>query len=455
MRGLLLLFLLLWGATGVASAASQETSQGQHLYNQGLRLLKAGNSRQALPLLQKATTLLPDNRHVMADYVVALVWAGEYRRAVDYYRGHAENLGEIGYLHKNIAKAFYELRDFVRARVLYAKAWQVDPRDKEAFKGLVFSCCRLEDFVGATRAWEQARRGKAITPTTIATMKVFILENLGASDDALKTAREAKLKEEGLLESLEGDVAVSRLRWDETDQALALLEAQVARQPKNWRARRDYIVALRQKDRMSEVLQQYALLQQSGQEIPYWVNEAVADAYLYLKQARQAERCYRLALAQHPEEPFEPLKGLYYTQVELRQWRSATAALEQMEEYLEKRKKALGGKYPSVAEVQRFEYESNEALRLRGLFLLSQDKNREAGWATTRSTASAWPRGAMPRCARCRRASAGVPRWRGWRWSAKRRSGSSTNPTTHWMSTASNVSTPCCKTTCHVVAACC
>ena len=81
-------------------------------------------------------------------------------------------------------------------------------------------------------------------------MKVFILENLGASEDALKTARQAKLKDKGLLERLEGDTAVSRLRWEETDQALALLEAQVARQPKNRRARRDYIVALRKKDRM-------------------------------------------------------------------------------------------------------------------------------------------------------------------------------------------------------------
>ena len=46
---------------------------------------------------------------------------------------------------------------------------------------------------------------------------------------------------------------MARLRWEETDQALALLEAQLARQPDNLRARQDYIVALRQKDRMQEV----------------------------------------------------------------------------------------------------------------------------------------------------------------------------------------------------------
>ena len=141
----------------MACAAAQETSQGQQLYNQGLKLLKAGNNLQALPLLQKATTLLPNNRHVMADYVTALVWAGKYQQAVGYYRSHEPSLREVGYLHKNIAKAFYELRDFAQARKLYAKGWEADPRDEEAFKGLVYSCCRLEDFVGATRAWEKAR----------------------------------------------------------------------------------------------------------------------------------------------------------------------------------------------------------------------------------------------------------------------------------------------------------
>ena len=104
----------------------------------------------------------------------------------------------------------------------------------------------------------------------------------------------------------------------------------------------------------------------------------MADAYLYLKQPRAAAEYYRLVLAQHPEEPFEPLKGLFYTQVELREWRAAAAALEQMEEYLHKRRKRLEGKYFSIDQAQRFKSENNEALRLRGLFLLYQDKNQQA-----------------------------------------------------------------------------
>jgi predicted Zn-dependent protease len=374
----LLGFLLLWGALGLCTAAAQEIPPGQPLYEQGLNLLKAGKSREAIPLLQRAATLMPENRQVSADYLLALVWAGEYQRAVAYYRLQEPKLREIGYVHKNIAKAFYEERDFARARNLYAKAWQVDPRDEEAFKGLIFSCCRLEKYAEAVETWEQARLEKLIKPATLGEMKVSLLESLGASEDALKLARESGLKDEGLLERLEGDKAVTRLRWEEKDQALALLEGQVTRQPKNLRARQDYIVALRKKDRMQEVLRQFALYQQDSREAPYWVHEAVADAYLYLRKPRQAAEYYRLVLVKHPEEPFDPLKGLFYAQVELREWRSAAAALDQMEEYLGTRQKKLAGKYFSVAEAQRFEYENNEALRLRGLFLLYQDKNKQA-----------------------------------------------------------------------------
>ena len=134
----------------------------------------------------------------MADYILALVWAGEYKQAVAYYQSQEQELREIGYLHKNIAKAFYELRNFSRARELYAKGWQVDPRDEEAFKGLIFSCSRLEKFAEAVRVWEQARRGKLIQPATLDEMKVYLLENLGAAEDALKTARQTKLKDKGL-----------------------------------------------------------------------------------------------------------------------------------------------------------------------------------------------------------------------------------------------------------------
>lgn len=376
---LVVMMLVLLGAAGISTMAmGQETSPEQQIYDEGIRLLKADKVREAIPLLYQATLLFPGNRRVMADYTIALAWAGEYKKAVAFYQDNEADLKEVGYLHKNIAKAFYELRNFSKARELYALGWQVDPRDAEAFKGLIFSCARLEKYAEAVTAWERARRENLVDAAILDDMKVFLLQHMGASGDAYKTARQAGMQDEGLLTRLQGDIAVNRMRWDEVDQALAILEAQLARNPDNRRAREDYIVALRKKDRMQEVLQQFEIYQQSSQEVPFWVNEAVADAYLYLKQPAQASEYYRLVLTQHPEEPFEPLKGLFYTQVEMRQWRAAAATLEQLEEYLEIRRKKLEGKYFSVDQARLFEHQNNEGLRLRGLFMLYEDRNQQA-----------------------------------------------------------------------------
>ncbi len=376
---LLVMVVAVLGIIGLPLVASgQETSPDQQIYDEGIRLLRAEKVREAIPLLYQATLLFPGNRRVMADYTIALVWAGEYDKAVAYYQAHEGDLSQVGYLHKNIAKALYELRHFAKARELYALGWQADPRDAEAFKGLIFSSARLEKYAEAVQAWERARREQLVDAAILGDMKVFLLQHMGASGDAYQTARQQGIRDEALLTRLQGDIAVNRLRWDEIDQALAILEAQLARNPENLRARGDYIVALRQKDRMAEVLQQYEMYKQHGKDIPHWVHEAVADAYLYLRQPAKAAELYRLVLTQHPEEPFEPLKGLFYAQVELRQWRAAAATLEQLEEFLDIRKKRLQDKYFSVEQALLFAYQHNEGLRLQGLFMLYEDKNRQA-----------------------------------------------------------------------------
>ena len=112
----------------------------------------------------------------------------------------------------------------------------------------------MEKYGEAVQVWEKARRKKLIKPELLEEMKIYLLETLGLSEDALKAVREAGYKDEGLLRRLEGDLVVARFRWEETDQAIALLEAQIAKQPDNLRARQDYIVALRKKDRMHGVL---------------------------------------------------------------------------------------------------------------------------------------------------------------------------------------------------------
>ncbi len=360
-------FFMGWGPPGESGGApppAAVAAQGADLYNQALELIRAGKNREAMPLLEQALPLLPGNRHVMADYTANLVWTGDYRKAVTFYTAHLQELHSVPFLQKIIAKAFYELREFRLAREHYERAWKADPRDEEAFKGLIFSCCRLQDYSGAADTWEAARQGKLVSPGALADTRIFILENLGASAAALKTAQEARPGDAELIERLTGDLAVNRLQWEDIDLALTMLEEQLARNPENSRARCDYIVALRQKDRMQEILGQHDILARAGKPIPFWVNEAVADAYLYLQQPEQAVKFYQLAAEQNPTETFNPLKGLFYCYVELRRWRQAEATLRQLEDW------ARG---PRASIAQR-----DEVANLQGQWLISQDKNKEA-----------------------------------------------------------------------------
>jgi len=358
--------ILGWSPGPVGAApppAEGAAARGQELYSQGLELIRAGKNREAVPLLEQALPLLPGNRHVMADYTANLVWTGDYQRAIAYYTAHLDALHDIPYLQKHIAKAFYEQRDFLRAREHYERAWQADPRDAEAFKGLIYSCCRLKDYTRAAAVWETGHRRRLVSTEALISTRVFILEHLGVSGEALKAAREGSLDDPALLTRLTGDVAATRLRWDEFDEALALLEGQLAQDPENFRARGDYLVALRQKDRMTEALQQFERLQQAGKPIPYWVHEAVADAHLYLQHPEQAIPFYRLVVEELEGRSFEALKGLFYCHIELSQWREAQDALERLTALVEKRGS------PN---------EKNEVANLKGQLLIYQDRNKDA-----------------------------------------------------------------------------
>jgi len=167
-----------------------------------------------------------------------------------------------------------------------------------------------------------------------------------------------------LMASLQGDEAQERLKWEEYDVAIQILEQELRDNPDNFRARCDYIVALREKFRMQEVLDQYRILEQSGRPAPYWVTEMVADALLYLKQPKEAVKFYRQRLAQSSEAPFNPSLGLCTTYTELREWRHADQAWDQVQDLLKQQKLN--------------ENEAYDALLARGWYLIYQDKLQEA-----------------------------------------------------------------------------
>jgi len=351
------------------------TAQAKADYQEALRLIQAGRNDEALPLLERALKALSDDRHLQADYALCLVWTGAYQKAVEFYGPREKDLRQIRYIPRHIAKAYYELREYPKALELYRLGLTYDPKDDEAFKGIVFTQMRMGDGAGAYASWLAARKGGQISPPALDAVKVALLEQYGASLEALVVAKEGKVGGPAQLQSLELDRAVTKLRWGLVDEAIAEIEAILIKDPGNLRARGDYIIALRQKDRMKEALREFEIYRQAGQPIPSWVSQAVADAYLYLRKPEEAEVYYKMTLEKDPDN-FGATMGLYQVYSDLRQWEKASQTIGRLEELVEKEKKALAWN-ESVLARQRYLADSNSLISTRGWFLLYQDKLKE------------------------------------------------------------------------------
>jgi len=537
-----------------------ETWAETNNYIKALEFLRKEDYFHALPLFEAALKKSPENIFIKADYVLCLIWMGNYKKAIEFYLQNEDSLKDVKYLTRNIAKAFYEVKNYHEAKKLYEKALLNNPKDIEAIKGLIFTLCKLGDYEKAYRIIEEkrnflnkkilyflkaytlqqkefyndayilyskltllegeekflkeiqdARRDiiknfkkeeitylfkkfqqkplkyilllidtkryldaikafesfsfdvrklpfgfllelgwayfkvkrnkkaieiynfilqkrpdsylakiniayslaidskfkeahelldkvlkkkqflidalfakafvyekqrdflKAIKiydqilklkPKNIIALKLKIkaISDLGATSYAYYLTKLNKLDPD-FLEVIKGDLAINKLKWDEPDEAIKILKQQIKDNPKNFRARCDYIVALRKKVEMKKVIEEFEILKKFQKPIPFWVNKAVADAYLYLKEPKKALKFYKKTFAKQPEN-FDALLGLFYTYQILRDW-------ENDEKIWSIIKKQMSQSHVDV-------WKKLEALEARGWYLMYQDKLKEA-----------------------------------------------------------------------------
>jgi biofilm PGA synthesis protein PgaA len=347
-----------------AGKPARSAIRGEEGYQRALALIKQGKNSEALPLLETTWRHNPHNPFVLADYLGNLVWLRQYDKAIKIYAAHRNRVQGVRYLYRNMAKAYYETENYRQAQPLYVKAFSFDNSDAEALKGAIFSSWKLRRYPTGFKAWLTAYQKQSVAPQTLEALKIYMMQHMGASSLAWLYARQVGVKDKQLMASLQGDVAQERIKWEEYDVALQILEQELRENPGNFRARCDYIVALRDKKRMQEVLDQYQVIEKSGQPAPYWVTEAVADALLYLKRPKEAVKFYRRRLAQSSEAPFNPTLGLSNTYTELREWENAEQSWGQVQDLLQQQKLNEGETY--------------DALLARGWYFIYQDQLREA-----------------------------------------------------------------------------
>mgnify|MGYP002475934733 CR=1 FL=1 len=220
------------------------------------------------------------------------------------------------------------------------------------------------DFLKAAGIYDGLLR-KNPQNSTARKLKMRSFADLGATSYAYERSRGEDLADAQFFTDLEGDLALDRLRWKEAQEAIPLLEKQLRDDPSNFRARCDYLMALREKDRMREALEQYEILQDMDREIPYWALNAAADASLYLERPQQAVSLYNECLDRRPPDPFNPLMGLFYAYQDLRDWDNAEQTWKHIDEHLK-----------SGRELKK--WQRLEAVSAWGWYLVYRDELREA-----------------------------------------------------------------------------
>lgn len=368
---LILLFLLLsfslpGGACGEVSAERERA----------VLLARQGNFTEALAILDPLYRTDPDDPLLLGDYLVVLHWAGRDARVFDlacdlnlrespYYVVEAvarasRNIGRFDLalpLYRSLRERFpdrwpaalglalslAESGRTDKALVLGRELATLHPDNPEILLGLGWVHRYRKEHLESIRLCD---RLLALQPgnTGAKRLRLVSVADLGAPFLALQEAE----KEPGVLSvdelrRIRADRDSRAVLWgelppptpaerfDATDRAVALLDADMADFPSDAPARRrvrlDRLVALRDRFRMEEVEAECDRLEQEGIERPPYVLRGCADAALHLRRPEKAADLYRRVL-QETRNDFETRMSLFYALIEAEEWEEAFALVD-------------------------------------------------------------------------------------------------------------------------------
>jgi len=349
-----------------------------------IELARKGQTQKALEIMEKLYADDPTNRAVSHDYLTILNWDEQD----DQVAGVATRLSPQtapDYAIEAAAQSARRRGDYLQAEYFYRAGLQRFPDDFDFANGLVMTLADAAQ-TGAARALANdfAKRHPEELSLLLArgyaeeadgdyfaalqtcnqilardpdnhparARRILLLDRLGASHLAVELAR----KDPDLLSPEEWQRILSNqgafaVRWGslppeseesrfaQTDHSLALLEQRLAEidhiQPaaRNFelQTRFDRLVALRDRSRMQEVVQQYERLQQDGVDFPGYVLAAAADAYLYLQQPQHALDIQRQILARESDN-FEAQLAEFYALIELEKFARAYGLIDAMDQ---------------------------------------------------------------------------------------------------------------------------
>jgi biofilm PGA synthesis protein PgaA len=345
-------------------------------HDKAVALARAGDTAAALATLDRLYRERPDDLGIARDVVLISNWAGRDEQAIRVFEALPPG-PHPDYVLEAAARSYRGLGRWREAAALFGRGRQQSPGNPAFAAGEVRSLVdggeaararaladevlrqrgeRLEVLLaagyaadalsGPIEALRYVDRALKLAPDSREARadRILAIERMGAPRVALRLLeRQPDLLSPADRRRIEGSAAAALVRWDEiepasdaerfaaADRSIAELDARIAQWSAEGgdaarrdiqRARLDRMVALHDRQRMREVIEEYEAFRRDGVEVPNYVLGPVADAYSYLGRPEAARDLFRQALTADPKN-FGLRLGLFYAYSDLEEFDAA------------------------------------------------------------------------------------------------------------------------------------
>ena len=350
---------------------------------------RQGNYGPALAMLRQRAAMNAQDTRAIIDLIVIAGRAGRSAEVIEVYESLAVSLPLPAEALATVARAYRDEKQWNQALMMYRKGAQPYPKDDTFVLGETMVLADAGEIAQAISlgrtlvarapgnpdrrlalsyayardqqhfaALEQADKAYQLAPgrAYVKRAYVFALQRARLAEAALRVARATPdLITPAQMRRLEGDEAAELVRmaglpsrseherYVVADRALALLDAQIAAwrqlgpdaQGDVLRARIDRIRALYVRARMQDVVHEYEQLLAEHVQVPRYINNDVANAYLYLRQPEVAATLFSNTLADpqaandDPADRLASHTGLFYALSEDERRTQAQAVIDQ------------------------------------------------------------------------------------------------------------------------------
>jgi biofilm PGA synthesis protein PgaA len=379
----LLAFLLLNFCMPVIAAETNSLNTSASARRQiALTAAREGNFNGSITDYIELIKDYPDDVGIKADYIVVLTWAKKNQEALDFAKSIDINTAPT-YCVNALARAARDSGNYAQALTLYEQVEQRESDNLDPVLGMVLTQIDAGEFEIASSDLSQLRQKypknievyRALSylgqqsqqPVIVIDANTHILaldnQDKAAARALIIAAREAGATTQAMMlvekypntvdhnevDKINNDAAALYIAWGlygvkdpanrfiDTDKALVKLDEAChcdwneldLSLDRNQNLVFDRIVALRNRYRMQEAINQYTQLDRASITPPNYVLSAVGDAYLYKRMPEEALKAYDASIAKDSTN-IETKFSKFYTLVELERFDDASKLIDSL-----------------------------------------------------------------------------------------------------------------------------